>query len=156
MTEMHDVVELLLNRMKDYPEDFVREPNEYGDMVENKWRKALRIVGSVVAPHEKEALDIRMEEAKRAVYMGAALKTMLSTDEELEKERPQLFHGKYTTTGAGIDLSTPSQIAISNTGLNKYAIQMEQRQKELEYQKAQREYELSEYADPYTIGSALR
>lgn len=144
MTEMHDVVEMLLNRMKDYPEDFVGEPDDYTAMVENKWRKALRIIGSVVAPHEREALDIRMEEARRAVYMGAALKTMLSTDEELEKERPQLFHGKYTTTGAGIGSSTPSQIAISNTGLNDYAIQSE-------YQKSLREYELSKY----TIGSTL-
>ena len=144
MSEMHDVVEMLLNRMKDYPEDFVEEPDEYVNRTENKWRKALRLVGSVVAPHEKEALDIRLEEAKRAVYMGAALKTILSTDEELEKERPQLFHGKYTTTGAGIDLSTPSQIAISNTGLNDYAIQSE-------YQKSLREYELSKY----TIGSTL-
>lgn len=151
MSEMHDVVEMLLNRMKDYPEDFVGEPDDYTAMVENKWRKALRLVGFVVAPHEREALDIRLEEARRAVYMGAALKTILSTDEELEKERPQLFHGKYTTTGAGIGTSTPSQIAISNTELDKYVIQMEQRQKELEYQKAQREYELSEY----TIGSAL-
>jgi len=134
MSEMHDVVEMLLNRMKDYPEDYIGNPDDYGAIVENKWNKALRLVGPVVAPHEKEALDIRLEEAKRAVYMGAALKTMLSTDDELEKERPQLFHGKYTTTGGGIDLSTPSQIAISNTGLNKYAIQMEQRQKELEYQ----------------------
>lgn len=149
MTEMHDVVEMLLNRMKDYPEDFVREPNDYGDMVENKWIKALRIVGSVVAPHEKEALDIRMEEARRAVYMGAALKTMLSTDEELEKERPQLFHGKYTTTGAGMGPGNHSHTV--NAELNKFAIQMEQRQKELEYQRAQREYELSEY----TIGSTL-
>ena len=134
MTEMHDVVEMLLNRMKDYPEDFVGEPDEYTTMVENKWRKALRLVGSVVAPHEREALDIRIEEARRAVYMGAALKTILSTDEELEKERPQLFHGKYTTTGAGIDLSTPSQISLTNTIMNNYTTQIEQRQKELGYQ----------------------
>jgi len=153
MSEMHDVVEMLLNRMKDYPEDFVdeptRQPHRYREAT--KWERALSMAYEVASVHEKEALDIRNAEAKRAVYMGAALKTILSTDEELEKERPQLFHGKYTTTGAGIDLSTPSQIAISNTGLNKYAIQMEQRQKELAYQKAQREYELSKY----TIGSTL-
>ena len=134
MSEMHDVVEMLLNRMKDYPEDFVGEPDEYVNRTENKWKKALRLVSSVVAPHEREALDIRMEEAKRAVYMGAALKTILSTDEELEKERPQLFHGKYTTTGAGIDLSTPSQISLTNTIMNNYTTQIEQRQKELGYQ----------------------
>lgn len=146
MSEMHDVVEMLLNRMKDYPEDFVdeptRQPHRYREAT--KWERALSMAYEVASVHEKEALDIRNAEAKRAVYMGAALKTMLSTDEELEKERPQLFHGKYTTTGAGIDLSTPSQIAISNTGLNDYAIQSE-------YQKSLREYELSKY----TIGSTL-
>ena len=150
MSEMHDVVEMLLNRMKDYPEDFVEEPDEYVNRTENKWRKALRHVGSVVAPHEKEALDIRLEEARRAVYMGAALKTMLSTDEKLEKERPQLFHGKYTTTGVWMGPGNHSHTV--NAELNKFAIQMkQQQQKELEYQKAQRGYELSKY----TIGSTL-
>lgn len=138
MSEMHDVVEMLLNRMKDYPEDFVdeptRQPHHYREAT--KWERALSMAYEVASVHEKEALDIRNAEAKRAVYMGAALKTMLSTDEELEKERPQLFHGKYTTTGAGIDLSTPSQISLTNTIMNNYTTQIEQYQKDLEYQKA--------------------
>jgi hypothetical protein len=81
MTEMHDVVEMLLNRMKDYPEDFVTEPDRY-DIKPNKWQKALTMVQGVTSPQEREALDIRLEEAQRAVYMGAALKTILSDESE--------------------------------------------------------------------------
>ena len=113
MSEMHDVVEMLLNRIKDYPEDFVGDPADYRDMTENKWKKALRLVSGVVAPHEKEALDIRLEEARRAVYMGAALKVMLSPDEPVEEQKDlyrvqsngNLIFGKQ---GAPVTLSTTS------------------------------------------------
>ena len=81
--EMHDVVEMLLSRMRDYPEDFVRTPtesiNEYRPAT--KWERALGMVFEVASPHEREALEIRVAEAKRAVYMGAALKTIMSDGE---------------------------------------------------------------------------
>lgn len=79
MTEMHDVVEMLLNRMKDYPEDFVSEPNSY-DIRQTKWQKALSMVQGVATTQEREALEIRLEEAQRVVYMGTALKIMLSDE----------------------------------------------------------------------------
>lgn len=79
MTEMHDVVEMLLNRMRDYPEDFVSEPNSY-DIRQTKWQQALSMVQGVATPQEREALEIRLEEAQRVVYMGTALKIMLSDE----------------------------------------------------------------------------
>jgi len=134
MSEMHDVVEMLLNRMKDYPEDFVdeptRQPHRYREAT--KWERALSMAYEVASVHEKEALDIRNAEAKRAVYMGAALKTILSTDEELEKERPQPNPSTVVTFGP----NTTPQIPLTNTIMNNYTTQIEQRQKELDYQSA--------------------
>lgn len=98
--EMHDVVEMLLNRMKNYPEDFIGSPNDYRDMVENKWKRALRLISGVVAPHEKEALDIRLEEARRAVYMGAALKEILGPDEPMQE------------VGDGVKLKSASHVGF--------------------------------------------
>ena len=119
--EMHDVVEMLLSRMRDYPEDFVGDPADYRDMTENKWKKALRLVSGVVAPHEKEALDIRLEEARRAVYMGAALKTIMSDGEPENSEIT--FHSggqeKYR-----IDANGSLGIGISNTPVPANSIQL--------------------------------
>lgn len=117
--EMHDVVEMLLSRMRDYPEDFVGDPADYRDMTENKWKKALRLVSGVVAPHEKEALDIRLEEAHRAVYMGAALKVMLSPDEPMEEEGININQYKHQT------LAYPTNITTASTNLTN-AIQARQ------------------------------
>lgn len=126
MTEMHDVVEMLLTRIKDYPEDFVGAPNDYRDMAENKWKKALRLIGGVVAPHEKEALDIRLEEAKRAVYMGAALKTILS-DEEPEEDKPyipmnsanRIVNPWMSTTG-----TSSSQLTVTGAGMTTNSLML--------------------------------
>ena len=144
MAEMHDVVEMLLNRMKDYPEDFVGNPDDYRDMTENKWKKALRLISGVVAPHEKEALDIRFEEARRAVYMGAALKTMLSADDpedEKGKTDPNIF--KYQSLSQNITGPVGSPDAIS------YIQQLELRLKETEYRQ-QNQLLRSQYAAQMT------
>ena len=134
MTEMHDVVEMLLNRMKDYPEDFVMEPNSY-EIKQTKWQKAWSMVQGVASTQEREALDIRLEEAQRAVYMGAALKTILSDESEEDHSRI------YTTKTVGF-----GQAAIKAEG------------SKIDYIEArkQKEYALNEYANAYPIGSAQR
>lgn len=144
--EMHDVVEMLLSRMRDYPEDFVGDPDGYADIrdvVGNKWRKALRIIGCVVAPHEKEALDIRLEEARRAVYMGAALKVMLSPDEPMEEEdyinrKNRITNPSMATTGLSQAQLLPTAISTSSTMLDaaSYINQLESRLKQVERQYA--------------------
>lgn len=139
--EMHDVVEMLLSRMRDYPEDFVGDPDgcaDIRDVVGNKWRKALRIIGGVVAPHEKEALDIRLEEARRAVYMGAALKVMLSPDEPMEAEdinrKNRITNPSMAITGLSQAQLLPTGISNSSTMLNAaaYINQIEARQQAME------------------------
>ena len=144
--EMHDVVEMLLSRMRDYPEDFVGDPDgcaDIRDVVGNKWRKALRIIGGVVAPHEKEALDIRLEEARRAVYMGAALKVMLSPDEPMEEEdyinrKNRITNPSMATTGLSQAQLLPTGISTSSTMLDtaSYINQLESRLKQVERQYA--------------------
>ena len=149
MTEMHDVVEMLLTRMKDYPEDFVDDPNEiYGRQKDNKWKQALRLIGSVVAPHEKEALDIRIEEAKRAVYMGAALKTIMSDEVEEEVINSKPSYNPFTTTGVSQSLLMNNSIAMDKT-----LVEMEARVKAQEAQ-MQRQYAMNTYAGS-AAGSAL-
>lgn len=115
MTEMHDVVEMLLNRMKDYPEDFVavQSPMMYRET--NKWERALRLVYEVADQHEKDALDIRTQEAKRAVYMGAALKTILSADEPEDEDKPYMTINAAGSLGIGTS-NTPiwSNTSVSN------------------------------------------
>ena len=139
MTEMHDVVEMLLSRMRDYPEDFVGDPEgcaDIRDVVGNKWKKALRLIGGVVAPHEKEALDIRLEEARRAVYMGAALKTILSDDEPEEHTSPNRITNPWmSTTG----LSQAQLIPTSTTTNINLITELEARVKAQEAQ-MQRQY----------------
>ena len=141
MTEMHDVVEMLLSRMRDYPEDFVGDPADYRDMTENKWKKALRLVSGVVAPHEKDALDIRLEEARRAVYMGAALKVMLSPDEPMEEainRKNRITNPSMATTGLSQAQLLPTGISTSSTMLDtaSYINQLESRLKQVERQYA--------------------
>ena len=148
MTDFHDVVEMLINRMKDYPEDFVAQPNSY-DIKQTKWQKALSIVQGVATPQERDALDIRLEEAQRAVYMGAALKTILSDEsEEKEKVDPRVFKGfgqaPIKAEGGLIGYDT-----------QRYMMEMEQRMKELEARK-QKEYALNVYANTHPTGSTLR
>lgn len=121
MAEMHDVVEMLLNRMKDYPEDFVAEPNSY-QMNQTKWQKALSMVQGVTSPQERAALDIRLEEAQRVVYMGAALKAMLS-DEEEEEIDPRVYRlGNSKTMQLSVDGSLGIGLATQNAAMNTIAL----------------------------------
>ena len=118
MTEMHDVVEMILNRMKDYPEDFfsVPNPNTYDDSRASKWYRAAQMISGVVTDEEKDALHAATLEAKRAVYMGAALKTILS-DEEPEEEK---FMMKTSNRYAGFG-SAPVKAEGSTIGYNTMA-----------------------------------
>lgn len=104
---MHDVVEMLLTRIKDYPEDFVEAPNgkQYGVVIDdqpwNKWREARNTAYKVATDEEKLALDEATTAAKRAIYMGAALKTIMS--DEVVREEPETMKmkssGRYTVQG---------------------------------------------------------
>lgn len=131
MTEMHDVVEMLLNRIKDYPEDFVREPtpkNLYdGYAGRSKWYEALQIAREVMTDEEKAAVNAAGEEAKRAIYMGAALKTIMS--EEAQEQDDLLTYkssGRYAVQGMQgpttlINAAGNLGIGIANTMSNTAA-----------------------------------
>ena len=152
MTEMHDVVEMLLNRMKDYPEDFVSGAGIGLYQSVNKWESALRLAQDVTTEKERAALETAMKEAKRAVYMGAALKSMLS-DESEEEDKPYLTM-KTQNRYAGFG-SVPVKAEGSSIGYNTVAntinigsaqltedkvnliTQLEQRQKAVEAQMKQ-------------------
>lgn len=156
MTEMHDVVEMLLNRIKDYPEDFVAEPAQtYGrigdDRRWNKWQDALHTVYQVATDEEKLALDEATTDAKRAIYMGAALKTIMSEELRDEKEPDPLTyksHGRYAVQGlqgpigiSNIANAAASSITLGNSTLTeKHVSYLEQKVKEAQI-KMQRDYQ---------------
>ena len=139
MTEMHDVVEMLLTRIKDYPEDFVAEPSSsrYQIEVDNpwtKWNEALRIVRAVTTDEELQALDAALIEAKRAIYMGAALKTMMSADEPEKEIGPKATPYNLNTLGtSGIFGSMP--LLATNGASQSHAAQ----QAQIDYIKAKQE-----------------
>jgi len=106
---MHDVVEMLLTRIKDYPEDFVREPSPKNLYEESgklgKWYAALRTAQEVMTEEEKVVINDALEMAKRAVYMGAALKTILSDEVPEETQKQQYYEpaiGQALTDTRGI------------------------------------------------------
>lgn len=103
--EMHDVVEMLLTRIKDYPEDFivVPSPNMYiGEAKRgNKWWQALQTAKEVMTEEEKVVISDALELAKRKIYMGAALKTIMSDEvvEEQGRERMRLDASEALSVG---------------------------------------------------------
>lgn len=146
--EMHDVVEMLLNRIKDYPEDFYVVGGGY---VYNKWLEALNTAKQVMRPEEKAAVESALEKAKRAVYMGAALKTMMGEDLPVEEEvisRKQYKHqtssqlvfsgngnvgiGSATATATATGITTKSTLLDAASHIN----QLESRLKQVEKQYA--------------------
>lgn len=148
MTEMHDVVEMLLNRMRDYPEDFV--DMDYHTHVahranENKWTKAFGLAKSGATKEEGLALEAAYQAAKRAIYMGAALKTMLSDDEPEEQTNMK----QYKHQSLGLNITAPT-ITTTNTSM---IADLEARIKAQEVQ-MQRQYALNTYAGN-AAGSAL-
>lgn len=167
MSEMHDVVTILLERMKDYPEDFfsVPNPNTYYDTRASKWYRAAQIINDVVTEEEKAALHAATLEAKRAVYMGAALKTILS-DDESEEDKPYLTmktQGRYATSLGQSMLATSQAMnnaiaidkALAVEGSSSLMSQLEAKQKAAEID-MQRQYALSEYSNSFSVsGSAL-
>lgn len=148
--EMHDVVEMLLNRMKDYPEDFVSVESVMVYRETNKWERALRLVYEVADQHEKDALDIRTQEAKRAVYMGAALKTMLD-DEPKEEKLTMSTANRYSVFGQP-QIMPQGSITTTNTNITTASLitELEARQKAIEAQ-MKRQYALSEYSNSFSI-----
>lgn len=127
---MHDVVEMLLTRIKDYPEDFVIDPEGYrlGKYVEpTKWSQALQTAKEVMTEEERVVIDDAMEMAKRAIYMGAALKTIMS--EEVAKPEPDPNTLTYKTAGRYAVQGLLGRTGMVNTASN-YITEIERRQNE--------------------------
>lgn len=151
MTEMHDVVEMLLNRIKDYPEDFVVGPNTMLGARMGKWYQALHNAQEVTTEEERAVLEAALKQAKRAVYMGAALKTMMSDEVEQEEDKPYMTmktQGRYPHQTLGQSIAIPTENVISTMA------QIEAKQKAMEAQ-MQRQYAANAYGNLLSTGSAL-
>lgn len=153
MTEMHDVVEMLLNRIKDYPEDFVVGPNTMLGARMGKWYQALHNAQEVTTEEERAVLEAALKQAKRAVYMGAALKTMMSDEVEQEEDAGNPFMA-IKTQGRYPHQTLGQSIAIPTEGVTSMMTQLEAKQKAMEAQ-MQRQYAANAYGNLLSTGSAL-
>lgn len=138
---MHDVVEMLLTRIKDYPEDFVSDPQVWGSHGEpNKWQKALGIAKEVMTEEEKVVIGDALEMAKRAVYMGAALKTIMS-EEVVEEPEPNLYKHQSLISNIGQHAVHTVGSITANTIANTATNSAQQVQRAQQAQRAQLEYQ---------------
>lgn len=84
MTEMHDVVKLLLARMESHPEEF------NGDLAERdsrsyRWWQAIRLVQESGTAEEKNALDKGIRKIKLQHAHEMVMDELLSGDERRQK-----------------------------------------------------------------------
>jgi len=77
---LNDGVQIILNRMKDHPEEF------FGDSDKWKWifKETLR---EVLTEPEKAAIHTAMKEVRRTEITVLATATVLRTNEEQEKSK---------------------------------------------------------------------
>ena len=99
-------VEILLERMKTNPEEFV----EGGY---SKWSRVLDSSWAILAEDEREALQAGMIEAKRDHFNGEVMRVLAQGHDELDLD-PYLVKGKIPMQG-----DRPSKVITSQSMMNQ-------------------------------------
>ena len=99
-------VEILLERMKTNPEEFV----EGGY---SKWSRVLDMSWAILSEDERTALQAGMNEAKREHFNGEVMKVLAQGHDELNLE-PYTFKGKPLMEG-----NRPSKVITSQSMMNQ-------------------------------------
>ena len=99
-------VEILLERMKTNPEEFV----EGGY---SKWSRVLDMSWAILSEDERTALQAGMNEAKREHFNGEVMKVLAQGHDELNLE-PYTFKGKPLMEG-----NRPSKVITSQNMMNQ-------------------------------------
>jgi hypothetical protein len=81
---MIDGMDILLERMKMYPEEFVES---------RKWHEIIGRVIDVLDQDELETLTAAARQAQRDWFKGAVLKTLAGQDEARNYVEPESFYG---------------------------------------------------------------
>lgn len=108
---MNAGVEILLQRMKDNPEDFYYHPNKGM----SRWHRLVdyAIADEVVTQEEKDALDAGMKEVRRQKFTETVMKELAGEGEESEAEKlSQMAHS--ITLGAGAIRAQPMGAGNTN------------------------------------------
>jgi hypothetical protein len=99
-------VEILLERMKTNPEEFIE-----GGL--SKWSRVLDTGWSVMTAEEQKALQDGMNEAKREHFNGEVMRVLAQGHDELNLE-PYSFKGKPLMEG-----NRPSKVITSQSMMNQ-------------------------------------
>jgi hypothetical protein len=95
-------VEILLERMKTNPEEFLGIDGGY-----SKWGRVLAMGRDIFTEEERAALDIGLIGAKREMFNGEVLRVLTGNDEqEAERNYP------YATTAGAIIGKAPSKMIV--------------------------------------------
>ena len=117
---MNAGVEILLQRMKDNPEDFYNNPREGM----TRWSRLVNyaIADEVVTQEEKDALDAGMKEVRRQKFTETVMKELAGEGEPSDEGKPNPYLAQSATHLAGVTRvqSTLNTIGtgytVSNTG----------------------------------------
>ena len=99
-------VEILLERMKTNPEEFLE-----GGM--SKWSRVMDAGWSVMTAEEQKALQDGMNEAKREHFNGEVMRVLAQGHDELDLD-PYLVKGKTPMQG-----NRPSKVMTSQSMMNQ-------------------------------------
>ena len=122
MTEMHDVVKLLLARMESHPEEFG------GDLVatdsrEDRWWQILREVREFGTKEEKAALDQAVRKIKLQHAHEAMMDELLNGDERRRKQEEDYEYEQKLQRGLLQRQALQQQLALKQqdvTRLSQY------------------------------------
>lgn len=101
-------VEILLERMKTNPEEFIE-----GGM--SKWARVMDTAWAILAEDEREALQAGMIEAKREHFNGEVMRVLAQGhDDQLGRADDYLVKGKIPMQG-----NRPSKVITSQSMMNQ-------------------------------------
>ena len=111
---MNAGVEILLQRMKDNPEDFYYHPNKGM----SRWHRLVdhAIADEVVTQEEKDALDAGMKEVRRQSFTELVMKELAGEGEPSdEKKSPYLAPSATLSVGATLGQSIQATWGNTNS-----------------------------------------
>ena len=116
---MNAGVEILLQRMKDNPEDFYYHPNKGM----SRWHRLVdrAIADEVVTQEEKDALDAGMKEVRRQSFTELVMKELAGEGEPSDEGKPNPYLAPSATGLGGVTLGqstglTNGGFTLTNAG----------------------------------------
>ena len=101
-------VEILLERMKTNPEEFIE-----GEM--SKWARVMNTAWAILAEDERDALQAGINEAKREHFNGEVMRVLAQGhDDQLGRADDYLVKGKIPMQG-----NRPSKVITSQSMMNQ-------------------------------------